>query len=794
MERGRARSARDWPGTGEAAARFVPGYGNLAPGYGNPSEAADMTLRQENVSSWDANVATKPRRPLALPITGLILLAVLTPLQEYWAAQVLLVPLLLIIPGIILLRILRVPGEAVATNPVYLPSASLVLLMSSGLAVDLIGPHLGITQPLRMLPLLVGLEIVCMVLLACSVNARPETEIPWDSLSRPASQAWPLILPLLGAAGALRLNSGHSDHVAVIALSASVGLLVVGFLLAPKFNEIVSAVIVYATSLSMLWSFSLRGDLVYGFDIASEYYALQQTAQAGVWHVVHPGDAYGAMLSVTVLPTELHALTGISTLLVFKVVYPAIAALFPVAVYSLSRRVLARRWAFLASGLVIMQQPFYQEFPALARQEIATVLFVALVSAILDATATRRTQWALVSLLSLGMVVSHYSTTYLAITLFAIAVVLQFAVSWFKRVARVNGAMVLALVVSLTAAFLWYGTLTKSTSNVSQFVVATQQHGLNLLPNHSGNLLKSYLQGEETQELSASQYQKYISSYYAAHMPYVTPLPQADLPQYALQPAVDPTPSVTWQLGASVVNLATLLIQQLTNLLAGIGALVLAFRRKVPGIARQVGIVALAGMVILALVRVSGTIAEAYNPERAFLQMMIVLGAAVCWLLPGLGARWKLTRPAILTVCAGSLAVFMAASSGLSNVLLGGATDTNLANSFGDYQDFDMSAPEIASATWLNNAAPPGQIIYADYYAQLRLTTVVGDRPAVLGDITPETLDQNSWVYASRTNIVNNIAQSDTGGYYAIYSFPKSFLEAYFNTVYTNGTSEVFHR
>ena len=43
-----------------------------------------------------------------------MLLAVLTDLHGFWAAQVLLVPLLLIVPGVILLRALRVPGAAVA--------------------------------------------------------------------------------------------------------------------------------------------------------------------------------------------------------------------------------------------------------------------------------------------------------------------------------------------------------------------------------------------------------------------------------------------------------------------------------------------------------------------------------------------------------------------------------------------------------------------------------------------------------------------------------------------------------
>lgn len=534
--------------------------------------------------------------------------------------------------------------------------------------------------------------------------------------------------------------------------------------------------------------------LFYGFDITSEYYSLHQTVVTGIWHFSHPADAYGAMLSVTVLPAELHALSGVQDLLVFKVIYPAIGALFPVAVYSLGRRVLTGQWAFMAAALVVMQQTFFQQFPAIARQEVATVLFAALITAVLDIRSSQRTRWAFVVLLSLGMVVSHYSTVYLTIPMLAIAVVLQWTASWFRPVPRLTGTVLLACVVSLAGAALWYGSLTHSTANMSQFIEAAEGQSIDLLPNHGGNPLSTYLQGEESQEMTPAQYQKYISEYYKKNVKFVTPLPDASQPKYALQPAADPTPPVTWAVGFKLTNLATLLIQQLTNLLAAIGVLALALRRKLPTVARQVGLLGLGAMAILVLTRLSGTIAQYYNPQRAFLQSMIVLAIGVCWLFQRTYAKWKPTRTAILAVCAASLAAFLAGSSGFTGVVFGGGTGTNLANSFDDYQQFDISAQEIAAAGWVSSMAPTGQLVYADRYGQLRLNIVAGTRSGVLGDITPETLDQHAWVYASRTNLVNGITRSAAGNYAASYAFPKRFLNSNFDIVYTNGTAEVFHR
>jgi uncharacterized membrane protein len=466
-----------------------------------------------------------------MPVAGLAAIAVLTPAHSNWAAQLLIVPLLLIVPGVILLRTLRVPGAAVAANCIYVPAASILVLTGSGLAIDLIGPPVGIPAPLRAAPLLLTLEIVCVLLLVGARNAPPQTQIPWASLERPAALAWPVILPLLAAAGALRLNSGHSDSVALIALVLVIVTLVVTFLRAPWCDDALLIVILFAAGLALMWSFSLRGDLVYGFDISNEYYSLTQTVSAGVWHVSHPNDAYSSMLSLTVLPAELHELSGVQSLLIFKVVYPVAGALFSVGVFCLARRLLAGRWAFMAGFLVIMQQTFFQELTALARQEVATLLFAALLAAVIE-TSQSRVRWVFACLLSLGIVVSHYSTAYMAIPLLVIAAAVQWVSSWFKPIPRANGAVLLALAASVIGAVFWYGSLTHSTSNVSQFVQEASGQGLDLLPGKGGNLISSYLQGEQGQELSPSEYQSFVSSYYKANMPFVIALPDDGYPVY----------------------------------------------------------------------------------------------------------------------------------------------------------------------------------------------------------------------------------------------------------------------
>jgi uncharacterized membrane protein len=432
--------------------------------------------------------------------------------------------------------------------------------------------------------------------------------------------------------------------------------------------------------------------------------------------------------------------------------------------------------------------------PALARQEVATLLFGVLLLAIMDTSLSRGTKWTFVSLLSLGTVVSHYSTAYLAITLLAIAIVLQFLASWIRQVPRITGAALLGCAIAIAGSTVWYGQLTHSTSNVSQFVQLAQGQGLSLVSSQGGNLIQDYLQGESEQGQTPAQYEQYLSTLMKQDDPFIKPLPDATQPQYALQNPPSQDPAVTSQTGTSLLNDASLIIQQLLNLLAGLGALLLALQRKAPVMVRQIGLLGLAGMAILMLTRVSGTIAQEYNPQRAFLQMMIILAVGICWMFQRIGRRWKVARPVILVVGVLTFGLFFVGTSGLQGIAFGGGTPSNLANSGSDFEEEMKNTQDLAAATWVNQAAPAGQFIYADNYANLLLITVAGNRSGVFDAITPETLDQHAWIYATSTNLQDDIVNSLSGNDAAQYAWPANFIDTNYNLVYTNGKAEVFHR
>jgi uncharacterized membrane protein len=423
------------------------------------------------------------------------------------------------------------------------------------------------------------------------------------------------------------------------------------------------------------------------------------------------------------------------------------------------------------------------------------VLFAALVAAILASQLARRSQWGLVVLLSLAMAVSHYSTTYVAITLIGLTLPLQWVASWFRDVARINGAMALSFVTVLAGAFMWYGPLTESSSGFEQVTQTVAAQGLDLLPtqNSGGSPLAAYFQSTPP-TMSATRYEQLVHTHYAINDPSISPLPDAGSPEYALHNSMPPTSRVKLAIVHDAVSLGSLISQELLNFLGAIGAVIMILRRNVSVVTRQIGLIGLATVVFLAVVRLSGTLAAFYNNERALLQALGVFSIAFCWALQGLANLRVRGRAVVLIAGAALLAAFIINTSGLSDAILGGGTETNLSNSGEDFERFFMTTPELASADWVSNEVRQGQLVYADEYAQLPLVAVTGISQGVIADVTPLTINQSAWIYADRTNIVDKRGRAVFDNDRVTYTYPVGFLNANFDVVYTNGTSEVFHR
>jgi uncharacterized membrane protein len=716
---------------------------------------------------------------------------------DIWAAQVVSAGLLLTVPGVLLLRALRVSAYSVGSFPVYVPAASLVFLLAAGLGASLLGPVVGVEQPLRTEPLLVAVGVPWLVLLALGARAPEEARIRWDGVLPQARNLWPLLLPLGAAAGAARLSSSGDAALATIVVTASGAALLGALMAAKRLSHVQLMLVLYGVSLALMWSFSLPGPSVYGFDIQTELNVVRETIGTGVWETAHPDDAYGAMLSLTVLPATLHSLTGLSELALLKALYPALFALFPVALFGLANRFMRRRYAYFAAAFVVVHSFFFQQLPAIARQEIGLLLLVVLFAALLERRLGRRAgAWAFVALLGLGVAVTHYSTDYLAVGMLAGGLALGLVISLVRRSPVVPAALVVALVALAAGGAVWNGPVTKSGSNVSRFADDLSENGLNLLPNArpGDDLLQTYLSGNAPRRVDARSFQRLAVDEYREQYPFIRPLRSARESRYDLRTAAVPQRDELPRVD-DAIRAAEIPFNQLFIVFAFAGSLILALRRKTSRGLRLLALIGVSTLGVLALARLSGTAANAYNQERAFVQMMIPLSIAIAWAAGALrsryAGRWTSTALAVLAV--GALAAIFVNSSGLRGSITGGDRPANLSTRGEDHERFSPAATELESGRWLGGYASRREIAYADRYGALRLLSAAGRYDSLFQAVTPRTLNHRSWVYQSQAN-TRGRARGDLRGRYSLYAWPRRFLAENWSVVYDNGPSRVLYR
>ena len=372
-----------------------------------------------------------PGRRTMVPATWLIelvLLDVAVAENSLWLLRAVAVLLLAVLPGQLLLRALRIPAASIRRYVAYLPCASVAVLIASTLVVDLVGPRLGVHEPLRRWPLLIGLNLALPGLARLGHRATASCELKSSDLIGRVRWFWPLLLPLASVVAAARLDNGDGNALAIVVLVAVAVMIPACTVLANGMHRRQMNLVLYGSGLALMLLTSMRSSYVIGFDINSEYFDFHQTVVNGIWHFGHL-NPYEAMLSLTVLPASLHALIGGQDVWIFKLGYPALFAFFPVAVFSLGTRFLSRRAAFVAAAIVIVQAYFFQQQPEIARQELALLIFAGIMGALLDSSLGRGPQLGLVSVLGVTLVVCHYSTTYITILLCLLASFLVVTVS-----------------------------------------------------------------------------------------------------------------------------------------------------------------------------------------------------------------------------------------------------------------------------------------------------------------------------------------------------------------------------
>lgn len=724
---------------------------------------------------------------------------------------------LLTVPGWLVWRCLVAPDQTRSawSEMGYSVALSSLFLMLTGLVMSVALPPLGIARPLETSYLVPAVALGVGALAAGVIRKRGHIALP--AITLPAGDrakgtlAWGAALPVLSVAGAMLLNNGGPGVLSLGMLALLVGYAL--WLVWPRRarNTGLYPYALFMMSLSLLLATSLRGWFITGHDIIQEYQVFQLTSNAGVWSMNLYHDAYTACLSITILPTVLARLTGLADPYIYKVLFQAMFALVPVVLYQLLARFWPRRSAFLAALAFLTFPTFLTDMPMLCRQELAFLYFGLMLFALLDDTLSSRVRSGLVLLLGLGMILSHYSTSYVAVAIILGAKLVELA--WrplqrlLKRKAdkptaghRVPAALSwpIALALGLTV-YLWNSQLTATSSGIASTIAGVTVSLPQLFDHTTKTGESSYsLVG---QKLSNDQLfaQYSANADQARDLPASSYYPEAVTDKYPIMPAQEQVAAPTllgrmmnavhvspYNVFDSLKSGYAKLIQVL--LILGLGIMLL--RSKLSQLPLQYRLLGLAGMGMIVL-EVLLPSAINYGLLRLIQQSLMLLAPAIVLAMYQLlkwlkfSPEWRLRATAVM------LLGFFAVNSGLLPAITGGyKPDLATANGGFYYEAYYTHADEIAGYQWLGQNAPKGAVVNADEFARRKMITY--DGIYARASLAPGAISQDAYVYLSYGDTTFNQVPFYYDGALLYDQPPTQFLNDNKNLLYSNGAVQIY--
>jgi uncharacterized membrane protein len=318
------------------------------------------------------------------------------------------------IPGIILLRILKLHKLSIIETLLYTVGFSIATLMFTGLFMNTLYPIFGISGPISIVPLVITISVVVLVLCILSYVRDKDFSDPsfidvGDVLSLPA--LFLCLITFLAVFGTYLVNF-HQNNILLMFLIVIIALIVIliGF---DKFiPRNLYPLAVFVIAISLLYHRSLVSMYLWGWDIHTEYYLSNLVIGSSQWDPTVP-NTVNAMLSIVMLAPIYSIISNMSLTWVFKIIYPLLFSLVPLGLYRVFQKQTNDKIAFLSSFFFMSFVIFYSEMLALARQQIAELFLVLLILMMIDKNMDKTKRAFLFIVFGISLAVSHYGLSYI---------------------------------------------------------------------------------------------------------------------------------------------------------------------------------------------------------------------------------------------------------------------------------------------------------------------------------------------------------------------------------------------
>jgi len=212
---------------------------------------------------------------------------------------------LTILPGLLVLQILKLNKIGSTEKFVLLVGLSISFLMFFGLLINNLSLSLGYETPLATIPLLIAFNIafIALGIMGYKLNKEPIFPLPNIELStsEKAFLIVPILFPALSIFGMHVMNT--TDNNIILMLLLFLIPIYVAFIcfFNQKFSKRLYPVVIFLISISLLLLMALKSNHLIGIDTHEEYYLFQTTLDNLHWRVAIMGNALDACLSISLL-------------------------------------------------------------------------------------------------------------------------------------------------------------------------------------------------------------------------------------------------------------------------------------------------------------------------------------------------------------------------------------------------------------------------------------------------------------------------------------------------------------
>jgi uncharacterized membrane protein len=314
------------------------------------------------------------------------------------------------VPGMLILRILRIhninPVEAV----VYITGLSIAFIMLCGTVINFTLPLFNIPAPIQTIPVAISL-CLCNMALMITAYARDRNYQPEPAVRLSNFNVTPvLFLLFLVAFLILGVTVNNVSGKNIILL---ICLILICFVIAmAAFKRFILPsmfpLAIFSISICLLFQTTLMSPYLVGTDIYVEYQVFQQVYQHGIWNYSIPNPV-NSCLSIAILGPVYARLLNVDSLWVFKAIYPFIFSFVPLALLRIFRIQFGPYRALFATFLFMAVPTFSLEMISLCRQQVAQLFFVVFILLLVDRRINHLPKLIMATIFVVSISISHYS-------------------------------------------------------------------------------------------------------------------------------------------------------------------------------------------------------------------------------------------------------------------------------------------------------------------------------------------------------------------------------------------------